>query len=87
MYGMPVFFNGRRGVLSKLKEYGFWFPGNDYNDLESNRPSKLIKNCLEFEDIITKETAEHVSNNKRLMFDRHTHYKFSKELFEYILDI
>lgn len=87
MYGMPVFFNGRRGVLSKLKEYGFWFPGNNYNDLESNRTSKLIQNCLDFEDVITKETAEHVSNNKRLMFDRHTHYKFSKELFEYILDI
>ncbi len=87
MYGMPVFYNGRKGVLSKLKQYGFWFPGDDYNDLDTNRTTRLIENCLEFEDVISKETTEHVANNKKLMFDRNIHYSFSKEFFDYLLDI
>jgi hypothetical protein len=74
-------------VLSKLKQYGFWFPGDDYNDLDVNRTTRLIENCLEFEDVISKETTEHVANNKKLMFDRNIHYSFSKEFFDYLLDI
>jgi hypothetical protein len=88
MYGMPVFYNGRTGVINKLKQFGFWFPGSDYNDeLDAEERSKqMIENCLNFETIISKETADHVKENKRLMFDRNTHYEFSKELFDYILD-
>ena len=46
----------------------------------------MIDNCLNFEDVITKETTEHVKQNKKLAFDRHTHYKLSEDLFNYILD-
>tara|TARA_B100001057_G_scaffold107837_1_gene105476 strand:+ start:182 stop:1354 length:1173 start_codon:yes stop_codon:yes gene_type:complete len=86
IYGMPVFYNGRKGVLSKLSEYGFWFPNSDYNNLESQRPTELIQTCLNFEDTITKETSDLVKQNKQLIFDRNTHYKFSEQLFNYILD-
>lgn len=88
MYGMPVFYNGRTGVINKLKQMGFWFPGSDYNDILDpvERSKQMIEECLNFETVISKETAEHVKENKRLMFDRNTHYKFSKEFFDYILD-
>ena len=88
MYGMPVFYNGRTGVINKLKEFGFWFPGSDYNDIldAEERSKQMIEDCLNFETVISKETADRVKQNKQLMFDRNTHYKFSKELFDYILD-
>ena len=86
IYGMPTFYNGRKNVLKKFKELGFWFPGDEYNSLDINRPSAMIDNCLNFEDVITKETTEHVKQNKKLAFDRHTHYKLSEDLFNYILD-
>ena len=86
MYGMPVFYNGRKGVLSKLSEYGFWFPKSEYNDLESGRPTELILSCLDFEETITRETSDLVKHNKELIFNRNTHYKFSEQLFNYILD-
>ena len=83
---MPTFFNGRKKVLKKFKELGFWFQGDEYNSLDINRPSAMIDNCLILEDVITKETTEHVKQNKKLAFDRHTHYKLSEDLFNYILD-
>ncbi len=86
IYGMPVFYNGRKGVLNKLKEYGFWFPGSNYNNLDSDRTTALIKDCLDFEDTITKETSDLVKQNKQLIFNRNTHYKFNEQLFKYILD-
>jgi hypothetical protein len=87
MFGMPVFYNGRKGAIDKLREHGFWFPG-DYNHIDyyKERTSAMIDACEDFEDVITKETAEHVLENKRLITDRHTHWNLSKNLFEFILD-
>lgn len=87
MFGMPIFYNGRKNAIDKLREHGFWFPG-DYNHIDyyKERTEGMIDACLDFEDVITKETAKHVSENKKLITDRHTHWNLSKNLFEFILD-